>query len=697
MSRALIAAPALIPPALVGLIFLFGIPQSLTSALSGADPLEPNDSLAESLPLGAGVTANMRCGPGDVDWFSVTIPAGKCLQLTTSPPASDRGATSVHSTNGTTLVQAESGEDRCVYSPAGLKGESVHVRVWGQRRSTYSLGVEFKDPAVRFEPNDEQKEATPIGLGTYERLTCNGDDWFRVFQPTARPLTVTVDSDSGIGVRVFPTTATVAPVVSALPGSAVVPPVGAGRPLLVHVSGRGNYSLDLLAGSSASSKKKDLRAPVPVFTDSLEPNDKRKDAAPLNTGRYTRLRCNGKDWYVIDVPKNSTLALKATFKRNRGDLQLKLEYPLPGRRTPGSRYGVHKGDGYTLRHFATETAQLRLLVSGSRIPYTLTVEITPGLPGVEIEAGEYPDLFCAGTDEWRLSLKKGDRLEVELSNDVSEGWLELTILDPTWSSRGSSSSGSGMIQSSYTAREDGPVFLRVTGASIRYQLVLSLERGERPNAFVAPRSETIGPGVYPKRRLDGDSEAYYAIQVGKLGRLMVEASFSNSTADIDLELIDGAGRKVTSSATSDDVEHLEHGFTEAQTVYARVYTYDEKPSDYELTIALNERSRPRPGAVPTLTPGRHRVDAPTGNDVFALALTQGDRLRASITHSTTDGANLSLGLLDGRGRESARSTDGEGKESLQFTSPTDQTVYLRIHGPKPLRFDLDVAVAARSE
>jgi hypothetical protein len=178
---------------------------------------------------------------------------------------------------------------------------------------------------------------------------------------------------------------------------------------------------------------------------------------------------------------------------------------------------------------------------------------------------------------------------------------------------------------------------------------------------------------------------------------MVEASFSNSTADIDLELIDGAGRKVTSSATSDDVEHLEHGFTEAQTVYARVYTYDEKPSDYELTIALNERSRPRPGAVPTLTPGRHRVDAPTGNDVFALALTQGDRLRASITHSTTDGANLSLGLLDGRGRESARSTDGEGKESLQFTSPTDQTVYLRIHGPKPLRFDLDVAVAARSE
>ncbi len=695
--RAWIAAPALIPPLVVGLLVLLGVPQSFTSTLSGADPFEPNDTFAESLPLPAGVTANMSCGAGDVDWFTVQIPAGKCLQLTTTPPANDRGATSVHSAAGVPLAQTAFGQERCVYAPPGLKGEAVHVRVWGQRGPTYSISVELLEPALRFEPNDEKEKAAPIKLGRHDTLACNGSDWFRVFQPASRVLSATVDSQTGVGVRLFSTTDAVAPVTTGLPSSAVAQHVGAGRPLLVHVFGQGKYSLDLAAGPSVQASTQGRPAPMPAFAESLEPNDTREDAAPIKPGRYGRLRCNGKDWYSIKVAKNSTLELSALFKRNRGDLQLKLEYPLAGRGAPGSRYGIHKDNGYALRHFAAEDCLLKILVSGSRIPYKLNVKVTPGLPGVAIAAGVYPFLLCKGTDEWRISLKKGDRLSIELSNDVSNGWLSLQVLDGAGSSRGSSSSSAGSTVTTYAASEDGPVFVRVSGAAIRYQLRVSIDRGEKAGVFSPPSAEKIGPGVYRDRVLAGDGAVHYAIRVGKLERLMVEASFANKKADIDLELVDEAGQKLSSSATSDDVEHLEHISTSPKTVYVRVYTYAAKQSTYELTVALGDRSRPLKGTVPELEPGLRAVDDPSGNDVFAVALKKGDRLRASIAHATTDGADLDLALLDGRGRESVRSTDGEGKESLQFTSPREQTVYLRVHGRKPLRFDLDLAVATRSE
>ena len=125
--------------------------------------------------------------------------------------------------------------------------------------------------------------------------------------------------------------------------------VGAGRALAVHVFGRGDYTLDLEAGEYAPEKRGVEAAALETFTGSFEPNDRRQDAQPIGPGHYSRLRCNSKDWYSIDMPANSSLSVEVTFSRNRGDLQLKLEVPRKApRQGHTSKYGNYTSDGYRL-------------------------------------------------------------------------------------------------------------------------------------------------------------------------------------------------------------------------------------------------------------------------------------------------------------------------------------------------------------
>jgi hypothetical protein len=291
---------------------------------------------------------------------------------------------------------------------------------------------------------------------------------------------------------------------------------------------------------------------------------------------------------------------------------------------------------------------------------------------------------------WRLQCKAGETLTAELINDVTDGWLELSLYDANWSSRGSSSSGGGFTTRNYTPTSDGPVFLEVTGPLIRYQLKITTETGTATQAFAPPRCERLGPGIFPARPLD--KEVFYAIECRIGQTVMVEASFDNAAGDIDMELVDRNGAPIASASTVDDVEHIEFASHVAGPLYLRLYTFHDEPTEFELTVAVNQRTIP-------LGPG-HQVGPPEavtvaehpGHWVRGVELEAGETLTATITFDDGQG-DLDLAVHDPRGREVRVSATKGGDETVGYTAAKKETVYLRVFGAENLPFAVEMTAS----
>ncbi len=105
--------------------------------------------------------------------------------------------------------------------------------------------------------------------------------------------------------------------------------------------------------------------------DVYEPNDSFEAAKPFTPDRYSGLRCNGEDWYRVEVPEGSTLSVKVTSPPEAGDLDLALY--APDRRLLRESTGRAATEVVTLKPGPARTVFVR--VFGANATYAITLDV----------------------------------------------------------------------------------------------------------------------------------------------------------------------------------------------------------------------------------------------------------------------------------------------------------------------------------
>jgi len=697
-------APGALPVALVALLVALEVPQLLLYSLAGADRMEPNDLFSDARELPIGLTAGLHCRTGDVDWFKVSIPAGRALQVESDMLQSGDGTVTLHGAEGVLLAEYSHGAEGIVHVPPALRAQTVSIRVFGGRPAAYQLEAKLIDPGSRLEPNDLPEEAKGLTLGRWEDLRCDGNDWYRITVPAWRSLTATVTGDAGVGLRILDrasigqlTSAVELPTVTRLEAQGVV------RAYLVQVAGKGAYGLDLapgefddaLAGKSAPGK-------LGLVRGELEPNDTREQAPTIGPGHYPDLRCDGQDYYAVEVPAEHTLSVDLGYSQESGGLTLYLwqdpEHLAEAEGEEGEKkakpkkqervaFGSYVEGGLRLRHYSRAAGRYFVNVSGSRRPYTMTLRSTQGIPGVPLQPGEFPGLLCTGDDLWRIDVGKDQTLVVEAFILDDDSYIGLELKDRDGVFRGSAnSSGEGSAPIRFPSAQDQPVFLRVTGSYCRYQLSVKLEGGMVGIEDYRPRQVTrVGPGVYPGRALARDT--YFEVPLAAGQELGAKVRFLSAVADVDLEVLDARGRPVVTSAGDGDEESVRFKCDQAQSLFVHVFTFTPAPTSYELTVTVDGATT---AAAEPVSPGGVTGIRCSGYDGHRVSLEAGQRLAVKVAFAHAQG-DLDLSLRDPEGREVAASTSESNGELIDHVARASGEYTIRVHGAQSV-YDLFVEV-----
>lgn len=705
----LLLAAAALGPAAAGLtLVLLGAPQRALAFLRTNDALEPNDRMegAPVVATGAEVEA-LRLDPTDVDWFAVDVPAGKALTVCSGVTPQGRAETSIHRADGVVVASSRGtphgGLERAVWWPGpGAAAERVFVRVVGAR-DAFTLAPAAVDPPARFEPNDLPFQASVVRAGRrLEAIQGSGEDWYRVVVPAHRALRarlLNAPPNLSLGLaRVAEAPTGPGPPAPAPPSPAGVaaictevtaPAVGAGRALLLRVTGAGRYdlALDLEAPAKVASPRAGRRAPPQVIEGArLEPNDVRAKAPPVRAGRYLDIRGNGDDWFVVHVPPDAVLTTTLTFSHRAGDIDLQLQHE-DGRPIEASS-GTEDTESATAR--LPEGGLVYIHVTGGTNPYTMTIDLERGLAAEELGPGRYLDLQGGGNDLWLVRLEAGDLLDATASWDPNLGHLDLQVLDQGWNQVGASmdqqwrSQTEQVVRARYATPGPRVVFLRLAGSPMPYTLDLDVGPVD---AVTAPAGlagvvRPIQPGVH--RGLTVAGEALWTIDVTQGQKLGVDLQFKSATSDIDLELLDAAGDTVARSTAGGDKESVSFISPADQTLQIKAYTYG--PSNRcTMTVTLEDGS----GAA-TLEPGEHPGQTCAGRATYRVLVPAGKKLVASIAFTSADG-DLDLDLKDANGGLIMRSETTEDREAVEHTATVTETVTLVVWNATNV-FDLTVAL-----
>jgi hypothetical protein len=703
-------ATAALGPAAAGLtLVLLGAPQRALAFLRTNDALEPNDRISDAPLVASGAEVEgLRLDPTDVDWFAVDVPAGKALTVCSGVTPRGRAETSIHRADGVVVASSrgtpQGGLERAVWWPgAGAAAERVYARVIGAREA-FTFAPAAVDPSTRFEPNDGATQASVVQAGRrLEAIQGSGEDWFRVVVPPQRALRVRLLNSSpnvslawartasptttgpGAPMAAPPPTASVAAICTEV----TAPAVGAGRALLLRVTGAGRYdlALDLESPTKVTSGRAGRRSPARVVEGArLEPNDVRSQAPPVRAGRYPDIRGNGDDWFVVDVPADAILTTTLAFSHRSGDIDLQLQHQ-DGRPIEASS---GTDDSETASARLPEGGLVYIHVVGGSNPYTMTIDLERGQAADELGPGRYLDLQGSGNDLWLVRLDAGDLLDATASWDPNLGHLDLQVLDQGWNQVGANLDQQWRSQTEQVVRArfatPGPrvVFLRLAGTQMPYTLDLDVGPASAVSvpAGMPGVVRPIQPGVH--RGLQVSGEALWTIDVAQGQRLGVELQFKSATSDIDLELLDAAGDTIARSGSGGDKEAVNFISESDQTLRIKAYTYGPA-SRCTMTVTLEDG-----GGAATLEPGDHPAQTCAGRATYRVLVPAGKKLVASIAFASADG-DLDLDLRDANGALIVRSETTEDREVVEHTATEAETVSLVVWNATNV-FDLTVAL-----
>lgn len=203
--------------------------------------------------------------------------------------------------------------------------------------------------------------------------------------------------------------------------------------------------------------------------------------------------------------------------------------------------------------------------------------------------------ICDNDEDWyKLVLSGSSEVTVEILFSHSNGDLDLALK----SSQGSqlaisqSSSDNEKIVKTLAA---GTYYVRVygyNGAQGDYRLKVAVGGGGttptctddlEPND-ARSGAAAVNSGTYNNLKVCAGDIDFYKVVVPSGGSLRATINFTHSAGDLDMELLNSSGGRITVSQSTENTESVTA--SSAGTYYLRVYGYSGATGDYSLTISM---------------------------------------------------------------------------------------------------------------
>jgi len=298
------------------------------TALPGNDRFEPNDGLANALPIWPGDFEGLRLDETDEDHYPIALESGQHLTVEATGAAIDGSIeVAIVGPEGETLAVDTSDDIASVTVPGETPG-LYDVRVRGVESSvgSYSLSVGVDTPNNdAAEPNDDTATAAPLPMGTTEglQITTGDRDVFAVELADNEQLSVFLGFDQGDGnldLRLFGPSGELIDASSSDTDNETA---------ALEADGSGTYFVDV-RGRQGGAAQYTLKAVTEALdgNDRFEPNDG-GNLPSLEPGTYEELRIidDDRDGFSVDLSTGETLNVTATFDSDDGNLDLSLYGP----------------------------------------------------------------------------------------------------------------------------------------------------------------------------------------------------------------------------------------------------------------------------------------------------------------------------------------------------------------------------------
>jgi hypothetical protein len=189
-----------------------------------------------------------------------------------------------------------------------------------------------------------------------------------------------------------------------------------------------------------------------------------------------------------------------------------------------------------------------------------------------------------------------------------------------------------------------------------------------------------------------NDDDYYAILMGALDTLTVDASFVFGEGNIDLQLYNPAGTVVASGTLNQSNETLTFAAVTAGTHVLRVFLQSDLGASPGNSYTLNVQHNAAPCAQDTyedndteltgraLAPGNYNTMnvCVMDDDFYDIPVNSGDTIAASVTFMNPEG-DIDLRLLNPLGFSVASSGGTGNTESINFTANLTGTYTLRVY------------------
>ena len=359
------------------------------------------------------------------------------------------------------------------------------------------------------------------------------------------------------------------------------------------------------------------------FSDVLDVNVVSKSGVALNQalGSLTGLAIDSvsdEDYYKFVVSGDETYDLSVIFNHSDGDIDATL-YDENGNWLEA---GTSVSDNEVFSLNAAGTYYLHVYgYAGAQANYSLSAVLGTSLTSDQYEANntmssaydfgtitssDAADLdnltiHAAGDDDYyKFAINSAADISVTVNFDHDEGDVDIELLDSAGNWVGSSATTSDEESIEIEGLSSGEYYLRVYGyadaVSSSYSIDASItieesahsqdayETNGNFNAAHSLGSITSASTVVSNANIHNTSdEDYYSFTLVSGQNLGLEAIFSHTSGDLDIEILDSNENWIDGSSSASDNEYLSLSGFSAGTYTLRAYGYAEAtPSDYSI-------------------------------------------------------------------------------------------------------------------
>ena len=475
-------------------------------------------------------------------------------------------------------------------------------------------------------------------------------------------------------------------------------------------------------GSLQQSYSIEVDGPEPEL-DVLEPNDTFEAQRDLGTvdvdfANLTVHEAGNDDWYKWTALTNGSLTVDVLFAHQFGDLNVEVyngAQELLGQSvsTTDDEFvdlDVEAGQKYVVRVFGHDDAlqqNYRLIINGPEIlPDALEANDDFNTASV-LGSGDVTvtDLTIHNTSDddwfvWKPTL--GGPTTITLFFQTSLGDLDFEVYDSNRNiiaTAASSFRDNEMLDLEVVGGESYTIHVSAFPGSIQpaYDLVIDgpeIQPDEfEPNDARSTATE-LGAG---DQRLDaltvhqGSDEDWFQWSPTTSGSVTIDLIFEQSDGDVDMQLVNGGGTVIASSATSTSNESVTSTVSAGQDYFIRVFpSVDDMQRSYSLHIdgpgpPIDALERNDTFATATeLDAGDHvekglTIHAPNNDDWFKWTSTSSGIVEFAALFEHARG-NLNLQVYDANENLVGESSSSTNDESLQVTVTDGDDYFVRVFG-----------------